>query len=158
MNLIRLMAMVLLLQALGITFLAAAEPDRRTCQRLARTYFKMPLRQTITEFTSHTLPEQYAIYICGNQYMHPPALHLAAPFASEGASAAALLHTKLAVASDDLTIRDIVRVFAEMKRLHSYDVASDRELMSLMERKSKAVSSAYWRNYVASAISDIEKP
>jgi len=104
------------------------QPDQHTCDELADTYFRKPLQKRIDDFTSNTLAEQYNIYICGNQYREPPTLYLADPFASEGARAAAFLRERLAKARDDLTIRDIVIVFREMKRQHSYDVAGDEQL------------------------------
>ncbi len=135
----------------------AEEIDRSTCKTLARTYFAKPLRQTVVGLAEKPLSEQYAIYICGNQYMHPPALHLAAPFAAEGAPVATFLHEKLAATSDDLVIRDIVRVFVEMQRQHSYDIQSDRRLMAVIRAKSAAISSQYWREYVGTLVFRLEE-
>jgi hypothetical protein len=50
-------------------------------------------------------------------------------FAKEGPAFVEYLKRKLAAARDDLEVRDIVLVPAEISRLKAYDVAGDRELM-----------------------------
>jgi hypothetical protein len=134
---------------------AGKEADQYLCRQLAETFFEKPLRQTIADFAQYDLPRQYEIYICGNQYMHPPALHLAAPFAAEGSRAALFLRDKLRSSSDDVTTRDIIRVFAEMQRQQSYDVAGDVQLMSLLRERADTVSNKYWRQYVSNLVAKI---
>ena len=143
------------LLSLAASLALAGEVDRSICEKLSVTYFAKPLRQTIDEFAARSLPDQYAIYICGNQYMHPPALHLAAPFAAQGAPVASFLEMQLSATSSDLVVRDILRVFAEMKRQHTYDVQANESLMSLIKKKAAAVSSRYWRDYIANVVSQL---
>lgn len=163
MRMIHLLGVALLVCTIGVSSAMTQEPDQQvdqpdqqTCDKLARTYFRKSLRQRIDDFTSNALAEQYNIYICGNQHRHPPALYLAPPFASEGARAAAFLRERLANTRDDLTIKDIIMVFVEMTRQHSYDVARDEELMPLIRQKAMTIEEPYWRGYVAATVAEIE--
>lgn len=115
------------------------------CAELANTFFRKPLRITISEFSDYDVDKQYAIYICGNQYMHPPMIHLAEPFAKQGEKVVDFLKARLLEADDDLTIRDIVLVFAEMNRQESYDVPGDSDLMRVLEEKVRSMKDPFWR-------------
>ncbi len=131
-------------------------PDRRVCRKLERTYFRNPIRQTIREFSARPLADQYAIYLCGTQFIHPPALELAGPFAAQGPPAAAFLKGRLAATVEDLDVRDILQVFREMKRQHTYSAASDDSLMFLIRAKSGSISNPYWRDYVAAIVRELD--
>jgi hypothetical protein len=126
------------------------------CGELSEAYFKKPLRQTIDEFKTHDLETQYSIYICGNQFRHPPALHLAAPFASQGEPAAIFLKQKLATATGIATIRDILNVYAEMQRQHTYDVKGDTSLLLLFDQKISTIRDSYWRKYCDGIVGEIK--
>lgn len=115
------------------------------CSELAKTFFRKPLKTTLVEFGDYDVDKQYAIYICGNQYMHPPMIHLAEPFAKEGEKVVDFLKARLLEADDDLTIRDIVLVFAEMKLQKTHDVAGDSDLMRLIEEKVRGMKNPDWR-------------
>jgi hypothetical protein len=128
----------------------------RACPHLAKTYFSRPLQQTIDDFTSQNLDMQYTIYLCGNQFMHPPKLHLAMPFASEGEKAAVFLTQKLEQA-DDLTTRDIILVFAEMTRQNSYDVQGDARLMETLKKRVQSIKDDYWREHANNLLLEIER-
>jgi hypothetical protein len=106
------------------------------CPQLAETYFAQPLERMIQDFTSEDLDHQNQIYICGNQFVRPPALYLAAPFASQGSKAAAFLKYKIQnTLVSDLDLRDILQVFVEMERQQTYDVIADRRLMDLLRSR-----------------------
>ena len=77
--------------------------------------------------------------------MHPPAIYLAEPFARRGINAVPLLKEKLVQSNDDLTIRDIVLVFSEMKRINTYDVSKDADLAALINAKVGGMRNAGWR-------------
>jgi hypothetical protein len=114
------------------------------CAELARTFFQLPDRIQTEELLRSDIETRYAIYLCGNQYMRPATQYLAEPFARGGKSVADFLRSKLAQANDDLTVRDIVRVFEEMSRSGTYDVANDRELMQLISARAEAMKDAEW--------------
>jgi hypothetical protein len=115
------------------------------CSEFANTFFKKPLKATIAEFSDYDVDKQYAIYICGNQYMHPPMIHLAEPFAKEGEKVVDFLKARLLEARDDLTVRDIVLVFTWMARQKTYDVAGDSNLMRITEEKVSRMKNLDWR-------------
>lgn len=95
---------------------------------------QMPLKDQLTHFTTHSIREQYAIYIYGNQKREPPALYLAWPFGAEGARVVPLLTEQLATASDDATIRDMERV------------AQDQKLMRLLTDSVARMKNPGWRS------------
>lgn len=113
------------------------------CPELAETFFQKSLKDQMAEFPSYELRNQYAIFICGNQAVHPPAQYLAGAFAQDGPKAVEFLRGKLKNAKGDLTIRDITLVFAEMNRLKTYDVAGDKELINLLTEKINGMKSEW---------------
>jgi len=118
-----------------------------SCNSIAKTYFSKPLKQTIQDFTGYALNTQYVIYICGNQHIHPPALYLAAPFASQGKKVVDLLSNKIASGVDDLTVRDILQVFVEMDRQKTYDVRSDEKVIETLTERVRNISDPRWKGY-----------
>jgi len=127
------------------------------CSELAKTYFSKPLKSTIDDFSDYNVEKQYAIFICGNQYMHPPMLHLAEPFAREGEKIVPFLKARLLEADDDLTVRDIVLVFNWMAREKTYDVAGDGDLMKILQAKINSMKDADWRRLSEQNLDEIRK-
>ena|SRR3972149_832591 len=156
MRMLTLILFVVLVAACEAPRVRSATPELQSCPTLAITYFRKPLKQTIAEFTSYGLETQYTIYLCGNQYMHPPALHLATQFASGGQRAAVFLKEKLSQMDDDATIRDIVRVFVEMQRQGTYDVKGDSLLIQLLNEKVRSIQDGYWQNFCRELMGEIE--
>jgi hypothetical protein len=105
----------------------------------------MPLKRSLAEFDSYDVREQYKVYRCGCDVVHPPHLHLAGRFAQRGAAAVPLLRYRLRIAGDDETIRDIVLVLVEMQRLGTYDVDSDLELVQLMRSSVGGMRDEGWK-------------
>jgi hypothetical protein len=103
------------------------------------------LEVQVTAFAHSNLDDQYSIFICGNQFMRPPAQYLAEPFARGGTDVVPFLKDKLAQAQDDLTIRDIILVFTEMSRQKAYRVAEDGDLIRLMTEAVARMKNADWR-------------
>ncbi|MEJ1962967.1 MAG: hypothetical protein WDO56_16020 [Gammaproteobacteria bacterium] len=130
-----------------VPMVRADAPELEVCGELADTYFSKSLKQTIDAFTGHDLETQHKIYLCGHRFMHPPALYLAAPFASEGEPAAIFLKRKLAAASSTSTIRDILNVYSEMERQQTYDAKHDTALRRLRDRKISTIRDSYWLEY-----------
>lgn len=115
-------------------------------RKVISAFFQMSLKDQLTHFTTHSIREQYAIYIYGNQKREPPALYLARPFGAEGAKVVPLLTARLATASDDATIRDIVLVFSEMSSQGAVRVAQDQKLMRLLTDSVAKMKDPGWRS------------
>ena len=49
------------------------------CSQLTEYFYGKPANDRISQFVAADLGKQYAIYICGNQYLEPPATYLAEP-------------------------------------------------------------------------------
>jgi hypothetical protein len=88
---------------------------------------------------SYDLETQYRIYICANQGVLP---HRGgeALIAAGGAPMAHFLAAKLDATNYDLTIEDIVIVFAVMQTNRTYDATTDPALMALLQRKVASLS------------------
>lgn len=128
------------------------------CSRLTSYCYGEPLKTRLAKFSNADLEKQFAIYICGNQYLEPPAMYFATPLAKEGHKAANFLRTKLPEATDDGTIRDIIMVFSEMQRQGTYPVASDRKLMQLIHSSAAKIKDAAWRQFVEQKVTEITEP
>jgi hypothetical protein len=109
------------------------------CSQFTEYFYGKPLDVRISQFVAADLDKQYAIYICGNQYLEPPATYLAEPFAREGSDVVGFLKERLSQANDDDTIRDVVLVFAEMSRQRTYDVVGDGDLMRVIDDRVAAI-------------------
>jgi len=109
------------------------------------SFFRLPPEDRKKMFSSFDIETQYNVYICGVQSYHPPMLYLAIPFASQGKPVADLLKVKLARASDDLTIHDIIVVFAEMNRQKSYMIEANKDLHVLLKSKVAAMKDPHWK-------------
>ncbi|MBF0523955.1 MAG: hypothetical protein HQK56_02525 [Deltaproteobacteria bacterium] len=132
---------------------------------IGEIYGKESLEYRGDDFHNYPFEKQYAIFICGNQYIHPPtiymselfAIYVAKLFAKEGNRIVAFLKMKLLEANDDLTIRDLILVFSEMSRLKTYDVASDDELMRLMFERVEGMKSIGWKEITLRMLAEIQK-
>lgn len=146
---------VVILMLLSNAGYGVASSLKKECRPLVQTFFQMPLKERMKKFGSYELEEQYRIFICGNQVMHPPAIYLAGPFAQQGAPAVVFLKEKLANANDDLTIRDIVLVFTEMKRRNTYDVAEDQALITLIAGSVEKMQDKDWKRMTQENLTEI---
>lgn len=127
------------------------------CSKLNKTFFSKPTTVQMAEFGSHDVESQYAVFICGNQVREPPSIHLATPFAREGEAVVGFLKAKLAAARGDLTIRDILLIFAEMARHKIYDVAGDADLMRVIESGVSRMKDDFWRQHGEQSLSEIRE-
>lgn len=158
---VRMLVSVLLLWIAGCDWAVfqTRSEELSECPTLARTYFAKPLAQIEDEFLSHDMDTQYTIYICGNQYMHPPALYLAAPFASQGERAATFLERKLVEHPvDDATVRDILQVFVEMRVQRTYDLKSNEPLLNMLGARVRAIDDPELRANVTALLDETRKP
>ena len=115
------------------------------CDGVPRDFFLMSPEQQDAEFLKNDFDTQYKIYICGQQSVEPPMLHLASPFAREGRAIVKPLREKLRSTKKDKDVRDIVRVFREMSDLGSYDVVDDKPLMSELLLKVTDMGDPFWQ-------------
>jgi hypothetical protein len=120
-------------------------------------YGEKSLQHGETDFSNYDIDKQYAIYICGNQFVHPPMIYLGELFAREGNKVVAFLKSKLLEANDDLTVRDLVLVFSEMSRLKTYDVANDGELMYLISERVGGMKDPGWKQTTQEMVAEIKR-
>jgi hypothetical protein len=112
---------------------SATVPEHlRACPRLARTYFDRGIAFAERDIATHDLDTQVTIYICGNQYMHPP-LMLGEGFVAQGGTAGILSEAQI-------------------------DVKGDTSLVALMESRSARIQNAAWRGYVQGKLIEMRKP
>lgn len=130
-------------------------PQLSGCPPVAVEYFVHHGWQDTRDFTRLDLETQYAIFICGQQRMGAPRIELSEALAMEGAPAATFLKQKLARATDDLTIRDIINVLTLMQLRGTYQVADDPALLDLMRAKANSMRSSY-RGVVQSWIDEVQ--
>jgi hypothetical protein len=126
-----------------------------TALNLQRHFSENRLKLRLPSSVTMIVDKQYAIYICGNQYMHPPMIHLAEPFAKEGEKVVDFLKPRLLEASDDLIVRDIVLVFTWMARQKTYDVAGDSNLMRITEERVSQMKDPDWRRLSEQDLNEI---
>jgi hypothetical protein len=134
----------------------SGQQARVNCSELITTFFRKPPKVQIADFTTYSLDDQYEIYICGSQRVHPPAMHLTQVFASRGQAAVALLKTKLLGAQDDRTIRDVIAVFVEMNRQGTYAVARDSDLVRLMAESVQRIKDPDWRRITERMLREVQ--
>ena len=105
-------------------------------------------------FNKYNTEEQYDIYIFGNQVVHPPATYLAYQFAKRGAVIVPFLKKKLTTTQNELTIRDIVKVFSWQSQLKLYDISKDQELMKLLDQRANDMR-GIWKNTTVEMVNKI---
>jgi len=130
---------------------------RRECQPWVKGFFQKPSKAQITELRSFALDNQYKIYLCGNQIIHPPTMHLAEPFAQGGAAVAELLTAELSKPNSDANVRDIIMALREMQRLGTYEVARDRALMQLATDSVERMRDKDWQQMANEMLLEIEQ-
>lgn len=134
---------------------AQGQVEGRECSEFKEMFHGRPFKVRVADFTNYDLATQYAIFICGNQFRHPPAIYFAEPFAQQGGKAVPFLKEKLLGATDDLTIRDIILLLTEMSRRNTYDVAGDKELVRLMTASVEKMRDEDWKRMAQKNLSEI---
>lgn len=150
-------SIIMLIFLYGCTGAAREHVRGYSCKEFADTFFQKNHKVMIATFGEYDIDKQYAIYICGNQYIHPPMIHLAEPFAKGGEKIVAFLKDRLLETNDDLTIRDIVSVFSEMSRQEKFNVSNDSDLMQLMNAKITSMSNQNWREMAEKKLNEIRR-
>lgn len=125
-------------------------------QEVVDQFYSKPLKERIATFSEYSFDQQYAIYLYGNQVQHPPAIYLIDALAANGQKIVAPLSARLAASEDDLTIRDLVMVFAAMNRLEIYDVAQDEPLMRQLADATARMKETDWKNIVERELSALQ--
>jgi hypothetical protein len=145
------------LVAFGCGSLDTEVPTSSDCDDIRTSYFqKLTIPERMQNFRSLDLDKQYAVYICGNRVIHPPALYLAETFAREGAVAVPFLKQKLLATKKDTTVRHIIDVFNQMQYFKTYDVAADTDLMSAIVTRAEKIDNKEWREYTKRNIRQIQ--
>lgn len=152
---VRIGFLIALCVFLGSCAFAWQSPHQKECRPWLNSFFQQSFRDRISSFKDLDPEAQYAVYICGNRVIHPPATYLAEPFAQEGAAVIPLLIERLDQAKDDLTVRDILLVFSEMSRLATYDVMSNSDLFELMKKKTREITDPHWRRMSEGLLAEI---
>lgn len=134
---------------------AQGQVEGRDCSEFNEMFHGRPFKVRVADFTNYDLATQYAIFICGNQFRHPPAIYFAEPFAQHGDKAVPFLKEKLLGATDDLAIRDIILLLTEMSRQNTYDVAGDNELVRLMTASVAKMRDEDWKRMTQKNMSEI---
>jgi hypothetical protein len=146
-----------ILLALSLVVTACVATDKyvagHDCSTLT-PFFHMPIPAQVAEFSRLTTEDKYIVYLCGNQFIHPPTLHLAEPLARTAPDVVPFLTDRLSQTTEDLTTRDIVLVFSLMRRLKTYDVRENPLLKQLMTERVNAMKNANWRQTTLQMLRD----
>lgn len=121
----------------------------------ARAFYRQPTTVQLRTLRQYTLQDQFNLFLFGNQVRHPPALYLARCFALNGAPAVELLRSKLNVANDDLTVRDIAMLLATIDAMGKYDVAGDTQLITVLKSRVARMRDEGWRDTAERKIASI---
>ncbi len=130
---------------------------RKQCDVWVKTFYKIPSKERPNRFVNYNMEDQYAIFICGNEVIHPPAMYTAELFAMNGKTAIDFLKAKLSQAKYDPTIRDIILVFREMHRQRNYNVSSDSDLMRLITERVELMKQKGWKEIVEKWVAEIQQ-
>ena len=114
-------------------------------QALERDFFAQPPETRLERLVQYSLEDQYRIFRYGNDVVHPPATNLAIPIAERGIAAMPFLKAKLEQEHDDISLRDILRIFDEMVWRKTYDVKSDDELVRYLTARIGAMKHKDWQ-------------
>lgn len=125
------------------------------CSQLTSYFSGQPPKVRMAQFAAADLEKQYAIYICGNQYVDPPARELVEPFARGGSKVVKLLKSKLSQKIDDPTVSDVVWLLAVMSMQQTYNVASDSALMNTIDARVLEIKDPFWKNFAESQLREI---
>lgn len=151
------MAVLLVTGAVFFGCSSRTKAGRFECSEFTKPFFWQPPEVQKSKFLEYDLETQYALFICGNQVIHPPTIYLAEPFARQGPKLVSFLEGKLTTAGDDLTIRDIILVFEEMHRQRTYNVYRDDRLMQLMATRVKGMKDPGWQDTCLRSLQEIQK-
>ncbi|HVN97855.1 MAG TPA: hypothetical protein VMT62_15605 [Syntrophorhabdaceae bacterium] len=154
-NLILVLMVTFLYVGVNCNLIAGQPRISEQCNGWIDTFFGLPLKEQIDRFDRYSIEDQYSIYICGNQVVHPPTIYLDEPFAKEGIIAVDFLRTELSRTQDDLTIRDIICVFREMSRQKTYDVRKDKDLVRSMTESVAKMKNEDWKRVTREMLEEI---
>jgi hypothetical protein len=123
----------------------------------AREFYDQPVNEQTRTFRQHPLEDQLGLFFFGNQIHHPPAIYLAPCFALNGPPAAQLLRSKLGAQLDDLSVRDIAALLGMIDMMGQYDVAGDKQLVSLLSSRIAQMKDQNWRQTAEGEVSSFGK-
>lgn len=109
------------------------------------------LQKTLTEQASairdYPLEKQVELYLAAMMRKHPSDPALASVVAENGAAIVPILSRRLSEHEGDGDIEKtrLVDVFVRMQRLGTYDVASDKKLMKVLEQQVAGIEGKFWK-------------
>ena len=111
------------------------DPALGDCNAVRSQYPSFPAER----WRTYDFETQYRVYMCANQGVHP---HRGGEtlLAAGGAPMARFLAIKLEATDYDLTIENIITVFAVMQSMRTFDATTDPALMNLLERKVSSLA------------------
>ena len=113
---------------------------------LEQAFFRQPLATRVERLRQYPLADPYKIFRYGNDKKEPPLMDLAIPIAERGRTAIPFLLTQLDSQADNITIRDILWIFARMASSRSYDVKSDAALMATLISRVSGMKHKGWQS------------
>ncbi len=149
-------ACVLLLLATGCRG-SATEVDGYRCADFVRSsvYYGRSVEVRLAEINSYPIDKQYAVFICGVQYVRPPQWEAAQPFAAHGNATAEFLVRKLPLVRDDTTIENIVTLVGDMDARGVYETAKDSELARALERAVSGMKNQVQKMHAQNALDQL---
>lgn len=149
-------ACVLLLLATGCGA-STTEVDGYKCADFVRSsvYSGKSIEERMVEINGFPIDKQYAVFICGVQYVRPPQWEAAQPFAAHGDAAATFLVRKLPLVRDDITIENIVTLVGDMNARGVYRIANDSELARALERAVAGMTDQVQRKRTETALNQL---
>jgi hypothetical protein len=128
------------------------------CQnnQLEREFFRQPLDTRVERLRQYPLEAQYKIFRYGNDVVHPPLTNLAVPIAERGSAAVPFLMAQLQKENDDFSIRDILLIVQEMKRLNTHAVKSDEALVRSLTENVESVKDKEWRATCSKMLDEVK--
>jgi len=122
--------------------------------RIIEDFYRLPTSDQLKAFKTHSVEEQYDLFLFGNQAVHPPAIYLARPFAEQGARIVPFLKNKLITTRDETTIRDIITIFSELSHLKLYNFPKDAQLLDLLEQEANSMQ-GIWKDTTIKMVANI---
>jgi len=126
--------------------------------RMEKQFFTGSPKTRNQRLRQYSLDDQYKIFRYGVDSIEPPLLDLADPIVERGPAAVPFLLNQLALARNDIAVRDALQVFGDMAATKSYDVRSDQAVMKALEGKVNAMKDDQWRSICLKMLGRIKEP
>jgi len=142
--------------AVTLLMLTIPAPAIADVSSITRDFFRQPVVERMRTFRTHPLDVQLALFLYGNQKVHPPAQYLADCFALSGPDGVTLLRERLGMPGSDLDIRDMAMLLETMQAAGTYDVRHDAQLMGRLSERIATMRDQGWKSTALSMLKRIE--